>query len=210
MQKGSVLLFVLLAIILIISLGLFFISQGLVKNDTPVSPQQVVNKEEENIYSNLNLGFEFKYPKNLTVKEDTEEEFNKRGNGDFRKNFKYYVTYPPAEVLGAVVILDETESFEMSPFTVWVFDNSNNLTIEQWYKNYWYYPFIWGDYTLRRNDVAPVDEATVSGQLAKSGIISYREGNPKFVYVAKDQKMYLFQVIGEKGEQILSTFKLLE
>lgn len=209
MQKGSALLFVILAIVLVISLGLFFISQRPVKTDTPVSPQQALNKEEENIYRESNLGFEFKYPKNLIAKKDTEEEFDKRGNGDFRKNFKYYVTYPPAEMIGGVVVLDEASSYETNPLTIWVFDNSNNLTIEQWYKNYWYYPFVWGDYTLRRNNVAPIKDATVSGHLAKSGIISYREGNPKFVYVAKDRKMYLFKVIGESGEQILSTFKFL-
>lgn len=208
MQKGSTLLFVILAIVLIISLGLVFILQRPIKTATPESPQQVLNKEEENIYSEPNLGFEFKYTKDLIVKKDTEEEFNKRGNGDFRKNFSYYVTYQPADVLGAISVLDETQSYDTNPLTIWIFNNSNNLTIEQWYKNYWYYPFVWGDYTERRNNVAPINDATISGQLAKSGKVSYQPREPKFVYLSNNGKMYLFRIIGESGDKILDTFKL--
>lgn len=210
MQKGSALLFVILAIVLIISLGLFFIAQRSIKTDTPISPQPALNEEAETVYREPNLGFEFKYPKDLTVKKDTEEEFNKRGNGDFRKNFSYYVTYPPADVLGAVVVLEKEGNYDTNPFTVWLFDNPDELTIDKWHHDFWYYPFVWGDFTYTgKFELAPKDEATISGQMSKSGMIDYKEGKPKFVYVSKDKKMYLLRVIGEKGDKILQSFKLL-
>lgn len=157
------------------------------------------------------LGFSFQYPEDLVVKEDSEEEFNKRGNGDFRKNFKGYVGYEVGKFLGAVVVLDKSNSYETNPFTIWVFNNDNNLTIDTWYKNYWYYPFVWGDFTqIGKVELAPKDEATISGYIGKSGVIDYQEGKPKFIYLSKDKKMYLFRIIGEIGDKVLSSFKFLQ
>ena len=214
MQKGSALLLSLIVVfVVIVSIVYYYASQSKISSDEKISP---VGKVENNLktYTNSQLGFEFKYPgKNLEVQEDSEEEFNKRGNGDFRKNFTYYVTYPPANVLGAVSVLDETKSYELNPLTIWVFENPNNLIIDKWYTNFWYYPFVWGDYTERKNSVAPVNIATVSGQLAKFGVVTYREGNPKFIYLTKNEKMYLIRIIEDPekvSEQILENFKLLD
>lgn len=174
--------------------------------NTLVKP--VPQTESLPIYKNEKLGFELQYSKDLIVTEDSEEEFNKRGNGDFRKNFAYYVEYEPGKFLGAVVVLDKSNSFDTNPLTIWVFNNESNLTIEQWHHDYWYYPFVWGDFSYTgKFDLAPKEEATVSGQTGKSGVIDYREGKPKFIYVAKEKKMYLFRVIDQTGDQILSTFK---
>lgn len=173
---------------------------------TNVSPVSKIST-----YTNQVLGFEFEYPKEFSVKEDSEEQFNKRGNGDYRKNFKGYVGYEPGEAVGAVVVLGQDGRYDTNPFAVWVFNNDNNLTIEQWFKDYWYYPFLWGvfDYTSKGH-IALDKEATISGQSAKYKIVSYQPGSPKFMYVANKEKMYLFRVIGETGEKILSTFKFLE
>lgn len=211
MQKGFFVPLLLLGILVVIGVIFSYVFYGKTsqKNYLKVSP----NSQQETalkIYSNQELGFEFQYVEGVEVKIDSEEEFNRRGNGDFRKNFTYYITYPPAKVVGAVVVLDQSESFEMSPFTVWVFENPDFLTIEKWYENYWYYPFVWGDYTARRNNVAPTNDATISGQLAKSGVVSYQPGSPKFIYINHNGKMYLFRIINQNGEQIFSTFKFLE
>lgn len=219
MQKGSALPLVVLLIV-VLGFGLYFFQTSATKE----SPAKVlipsVSENKNVIFTSNEFNFQFEYPKDLSVKEDSEEEFNKRGNGDFRKNFTYYVTYPPAEVLGIVAVLDETNSldevtssaYETSPLTIWVFNNPNNLTIEKWYTNFWYYPFVWGDYTERRNNVAPIKEATVSGQLAKYGVVSYRDGSPKFVYLKSAEKMYLFRLINDSqnsADKILESFKLL-
>lgn len=177
--------------------------------NTLVKP--VPQTESSPIYKSEKLGFELQYSEDLQVLEDSEEEFNKRGNGDFRKNFSFYVGYEPGEFLGAVVVLDKNNSYDTNPFTVWVFNNDSNLTIDKWHHNFWYYPFVWGDFTYSGKFIlAPKDEATVSGQMGKSRSIDYREGKPKFIYVSKDQKMYLFRIIGQKGEEILTSFKFLQ
>lgn len=215
MQRGSAQIVLLFFGIIIILAGFYLYS-----NKSSVSPNltnplaQVVKNPT---YKNENLGFEFEYPNGLMAKEDSEEDFNQRSAGatgknvnNFRKNFKGYIFYEPGKFLGAAVVLGKDNSYETNPFTVWVFDNPQDLNIDAWYKNYWYFPFVWGDFTYKgKTELAPKDEATVSGQMAKSGVIDYQPGKPKFVYIGKDKKMYLFRIIGSDGNKILETFKFL-
>src|SRR3990172_7207438 len=102
------------------------------QNKEPFLPRAIERGKpsvNQNIHQNKVLGFEFEYSTNFTVKEDSEEEFNQRGGGNFRKNFTGYIGYEPGKVLGAVVVLDKENNFETNPFTIWVFDNPNNLSI---------------------------------------------------------------------------------
>lgn len=212
MQRGSAQLLLILAIVVILVMGggyFYLDSKG--ENPLPGVKITPLKTSPADDYSNQGLGFGFTYPKDFTVKEDSEEEFNQRGNGNFRKNFKGYVGYEPGEFLGAVVVLDQTGSFDTNPFTLWVFDNPGDLTADGWFDKYWYYPFVWGvfDYSSKGH-IALEKEATVSGEAAKYKVISYQPGNPKFVYLSKDKKMYLFRVIGNTGDQILSTFRFLQ
>ncbi len=208
-QGSATLLLVLLGLLVILAGGYFYFTSSN-HLQTPVSPA-ISSNNKQATYTNQALGFKFEYGRNLTAKEDTEELFNKRGNGEFRKYFKEYVRYEPGKFAGAVAVLDQQASYDTNPFTVWVFENPNNLSIDNWYKNYWYYPLNWGDFTYKgKVELAPKIEATVSGQLGKTGVIDYQPGKPKFVYVSKDGKMYLFRVIGEEGEKVLSTFKFLK
>ena len=207
MQKGFAQPILILAILITLALGVIYY-KNLPKNNYPFNLKTISQTE---LFKSEDLGFEISHPLALSVKKDTEEEFNKRGNGDFRKNFKGYVAYDPGKFLGAVVILDKSNNYDTNPLTIWVFDNPQDLTIDGWYKNYWYYPFVWGDFTSKgKIELAPKDEATISGQLSKSGIINYQPGKPKFVYISKDKKMYLFRIIGDEGEKILSVFKFLQ
>ena len=106
------------------------------------------------------------------------------------------------------MVLDKSNSYDLNPLSVWIFDNPQDLSVDAWYKNYWYYPFVWGDFTYTgKFTLAPKEEATVSGQMAKSGIIDYQLGKPKFIYLSKDKQMYLFRIIGENGDKILQSFK---
>lgn len=219
MQRGFAQIFVVLFLLLLliaVLAGLYFSSRNSETKAKFVTTSQSVkpdagqdSKPAQRIYADNNLGVSFEYAKDLEVKQDSEEEFNKRGNTDFRKNFKGYVTYEPEKSLGALVVLDKTKTYDTNPLTIWLFDNPNGLSIDTWYKNYWYYPFVWGDFTYTgKFELAPKTEATVSGQLAKSGVIDYQNGKPKFIYVAKDKKMYLFRVIGENGDKIIQTLRL--
>lgn len=214
MQKGTAALFILLVGLSVIGLlGVF--AFGLIKQSAPQIPQLPlkipVSVPKFQIYTNQKLGFEFQYSnKDLKIIEDSEEEFNKRGNGNFRKNFTGYVGYEPGKATGAVVVLEKDEKYDNSPLTVWIFNNDNNLTIEQWFQDYWYYPFLWGvfDYTSKGH-IRPDQEATISGQIAKLKKVSYQPGSPKYVYLANNGKMYLFRIIGESGDKILSSFRFL-
>ncbi len=215
-QRGSVhLLLILVLVILFVGGGIYFFqSQKKTEKIFPVQSSQIKNYnnyDNYDNYSNQSLGLTFKYSKELTVKEDSEEEFNKRGNGDYRKNFKGYVGYEPGKFVGAAAVLDKSDSYDANPLSVWVFNNENNLTVDAWFKDYWYYPFLWGvfDWTSKGH-VAPDSEATISGQPARSRIVSYQPGKPKFMYISNNGKMYLFRVVGETGDKILSTFKFLE
>lgn len=209
MQKGSVQLLLIILIFAAVLGGYFYFkfSSTPTIQITPVIKNTV---SDTKTYLNSEFNFEFKYSKDLKAIMDSEEEFNKRGNGDYKKNFKGYVMYEPGKFLGGALVLGKDMSYETNPFTLWVFDNPQDLSIDSWYKNYWYYPFVWGDFTSKgKVELAPKDEATISGQLSKSGVIDYQPGKPKFVYIAKDKKMYLFRIIGESGDKILNTFKFI-
>ncbi|MBI2599697.1 hypothetical protein HYW43_02125 [Candidatus Daviesbacteria bacterium] len=211
-QKGSAVLLLLVGLLIIGITGFFiFRPAKLLPQESKAPVKTTAPLLQSPVYTNQSLGFEFKYSKELTVKEDSEEEFNKRGNGDYRKNFKGYVGYEPGLLLGAVAVLDQNNTFDKSPLSVWVFENPDNLSVDKWFDKYWYYPFVWGvfDYTSKGHIVMD-QEATISGQLAKYKIVSYQPGSPKLMYIAKNQKMYLFRIIGEDGDKILSTLKFLK
>lgn len=220
MQKGSVQLLLVFIAVLIVAFGGWFFYQSKKDNNSDLVSRFTPSKQPQfNDYSNKDLGFEFNHAKNLKVAIDTEEEFNKRGtgsagksvNGDFRKNFKGYVGYEPGKFLGAIAVLSKDDDFDNSPFSVWVFDNPDNLGIDLWFGKYWYYPFVWGvfDYTSKGH-ITPDQTATISGQPAKYKTVTYQPGKPKFMYVSKNKKMYLFKVIEEEGDKILSAFKFLD
>lgn len=220
MQKGFAQPFLIIAAVIVLIIAGIYIYQStrvikpLQRIQSPISKQSNFKN-----YENTSLGFKFEYSKDYSVKIDSEEEFNQRTagaasktvNGDYRKNFKGYVGYEPGKFLGAVSVLDESNSFDMNPFAIWVFDNPTNLTIDRWFQNYWYYPYLWGvfDYASKGH-VMPDKEATISGQVAKYKVVTYQRGKPKFMYLAKDQKMYLLRIIGQEGDKILSSFKLLQ
>lgn len=220
-QQGSTgILILLVGVLVIVTLGLYIHTTNKSKeilDELKVVASEKAPEEIAQNYTNDSLGFSFEFDKEFYVYKDSEEEFNQRAaginskspTGDSRKNFGNYVGYPLEKFLGAVAVLDETKSFEKSPLSVWIFENPNNLSPENWYKRYWYYPFIWGDFTSRSNEVAPTKEATISGQMAKYSLVDYQPSSPKFVYLSKGNKMFLFRVIGETGDKVLSTFKFL-
>lgn len=209
MQKGFVQTVTIFLFVLISLVGIIYFYPSKKSNSNDVSNSDlpiIVNSKD---YSSP-LGFNLKYSKNFLIKEDSEEEFNKRGNGNFRKNFEGYIRYEPGDFLGAVVVLDKEDNFDINPFTVWIFYNPSDLSIDDWYKKYWYYPFVWGDFTQRgKIELAPKDEATVSGQIGKSEVIDYQPGKPRFIYLSQNRKMYLFRIIGSEGDSILTSFQFL-
>lgn len=167
------------------------------------SPQEVKNS----LYQDKTYQFQFEYSADQIVVEDSEEQFFKRGGGNFRQNFTFYVGYQPPKVVKAISILP----FEKSPLTIWILENPNQFSAEGFYKQYWYYPFVWGQFAEpQKSSVAPIIEATISGKIAKYGVVSYQKDSPKYYYVDNGDLMYLFRIIDTPdslGDKILSSFK---
>ena len=216
MQKGSVLPFLILIIIaisgIVATYFYFFYKPPSLKSVKIVSQIDSGKKDNSILYRNDNLNFEFKYTgPDIVVKVDSEEQFNFRGNGDFRKNFKGYVGYEPGNVAGVVAVLDNENNFDKNPFTLWVFDNPDEISTEAWFEKYWYYPFLWGVFSESdKGHVRAQNIATISGQTTKYATVSYQLNSPKYLYLSNNGMMYLLRVIGEKGEEILTSFKFLE
>lgn len=218
MQRGTAALFLLIGLLIVGLIGIFFIfflknSPGKVSilSSSPLPP--IIRADPKPVsdlptYTNQKLGFKFQYPSSVTVKEDTEEDFNKRGNGNFRKNFTGYVGYEPGKFVGAVAVLEADQSIDLAPLSIWVFDNPENLDTSAWFEKYWYYPFLWGVFSERdKGHVRAEKIATISGQTTKYAIVSYQTGAPKYLYLSNKGKMYLLRIIGEVGDNILSSFK---
>ncbi len=222
-DRGFAHLFLILILFLIFLMAVGFLYFQMTSNPSSENLSEdskgvlnLISSEPKNkSYSNQYFGISFVYPeKGFSVVEESEEQFNVRGNGEFRKNFTGYVGYPPGEALGSVVVLDETLDYENAPLSIWVFNNPENFTAEDWYNQYWYYPYIWGDFTSRANLTAPVNIATISGQLGGANIVDYRDGKPNFVLVPYKGKMFLFryptQNQPEVVESVLESFKFLK
>lgn len=220
MQKGFAHLFViLLGILLIVGVvigGSIYIKgkKQVVSPIIPTPQASFLPSTESNIkeYRNNNLGISFSYPKEFEIKEDTEEEYDKRNKGTFRKNFKGYIGWEPGKFLGAVGLIDAKTDLDKSPFLLWVFENPVNLSPEKWFDEYWYYPFVWGDFTERRKAITPVTDIQIRDQTGKYGVVSYRPDSPKFIYLPLNGKMYMFRILSNNEDlekQILASFKFL-
>jgi hypothetical protein len=221
MQRGSVLpLLLVIVLVAAVGVGAFFIKYSrtdttsdasfvppIVKKALPSpSPKPQIIKDEIS-------GLSFELPLGFSFKEETEEEYFKRANGQIRKNFASYIAYPPAEFVKAFYILPEAETnLDNSVLAVWVFQNPEDLNPQDFYKKYWYYPFIWGDFTSRKEGVAPNNQETIAEKEAMSGTVDHRPGKPKFIYLPLKDKNLMLQIqypteASSPVAEILDSFK---
>lgn len=220
-QSGFVvpILLFLLFLLFILIFGVIIFIRNISKTATP---SQISSKELPvdrsslfPIASSTNISFKdkdiplsFSYPNEYSVEEEKEEDHFKRANGDIRKNFTATTYYEPAKAVKLLsLISNSTAGKEGSPFVIWIFENPNNLSVGDFYKNYWYYPYVWGEYAEPgRSNYAPLKEATVSGRLANYAVIDYRPGTPNFYYLPYKDKMLMIRVVDTettKGSKIL-------
>ncbi len=222
MQRGSVLpLLMILVVLLLLGGGAayFFlhskpkpaalVETASIKNSISASPSPDVSVQT---VSNDLLSLKFDLPKGYSLVKESEEEYFKRANGDIRKNFNGYIFYPPAEFADSFYILPESEKNpDKAELSVWVFKNPDNLNAQKFYEKYWYYPFVWGDFTQRKNEIAPGDIELIGGKEGNFGIIGYREGKPEIVYLPLKDKNLMMQIQfpseNVKAREILKSFK---
>ncbi len=213
-SRGSALVIIIFIVFLLAALvgGWWLIFQSPKSKTTstqniPPQTQAQAEVNQNSSFNNSSSGISFAYPVGSSVVQETEEEYFKRANGNIRKNFTGYITYAPPEVINTFFVTNDNK-LDNSPFIIWEFANSDNLTATEWYKDYWYYPFVWGEYAdPGRSKYAPTLEATVAGQLAGYTTIDYRPGDPDFYLIPSRDKMFLVITQGT-GSEILQTLKI--
>lgn len=222
MQRGSVLpLLMILVVLLLLGGGAAYfllyskqkpaavVETVPLKNSVLASPSPGSSTQT---VSNDLLSLKFDLPKGYSLVKESEEEYFKRANGDIRKNFNGYIFYPPAEFADSFYVLLESEKNpDKAELSVWVFKNPDNLNAQKFYEKYWYYPFVWGDFTQRKYEIAPEDIELIGGKEGNFGIIGYREGKPEMVYLPLKDKNLMMQIQfpseNVKAREILKSFK---
>lgn len=199
----------LLVLVLVVAAAVAFF---LLKPTSKKNPIAVPVLKTNQTYQEKSLKFEFKYPSTMDVVTETEDQYSTRTQTQYRKNFAGYVGYQPPKLITSLIVKPKelklgSSQFDVIPLTIWVFENPQKLDGALWYKNYWYYPFVWGVFvTAQKNQIAPQTDATVSGMPTKSAVVGYSPGKPEYILLPKEDKMYLFKVMGG-GTPILGSFR---
>lgn len=217
MQKGSALIILTLffAVLILAGISGWYYLNNKTPRTVPAKPEPVHTpsaKPQSTSYENSDLGIKLTLPLNYQVKEESEEEYFKRAYGDIRKNFTYYVQYPPAEFVNSYYFLKKGESDpENAALSLVVFKNPDNLTPEAFYNKYWYYPFVWGEFSSsEKAKVAPKTVEIISGKEGSSAIVHYRDADPKFIYLPIPGEGIMYQLHlptenNKSGEEILKS-----
>lgn len=220
MQRGSVLPLLLVVILfaLLAFAGYYYFASSSPSPAPSITPLNTVIKpsptpEALQTVSSEILGLKFELPKGFKLIKESEVEYFKRANGDIRKNFTYYIQYQPAEFAEAFYVLPESENNpDKAVLSAWVFKNPDNFDPRKFYDEYWYYPFVWGEFSSDRNKITPTAVELIGGREAGAAIVDYRPGKPKFFYLPFESKNLMLQIqIPTEGDQvgrkILETFK---
>ncbi len=184
-------------------------SESAIVQESPIpalSPSPIILRKT---YTDTNFKFSFVYPAVLSVQPDSEDDYSKRNGGNSRENFTGYVKYEPGNVLMALSVLGKDSPADNGSFTIWVFDNPQQLSPEQWFAKYWYYPYLWGVFNYPdKKPLEPASTASISGQVAKYTTVGYQQDSPKYYYIGRDSRMFLIRVLtaGHTGDGILETF----
>lgn len=220
MQRGSVLpLLLILGLVIAIGIGVFFVQFSRTNTSSEASALLQSSKimpspspKSKTVFDEP-TGLIFEVPIGFSVKKETEKEYFKRAFGDIRKNFNYYVLYEPAEFSEAFYVVADSESnLDKAILTIWVFQNPDNLDASAFYTKYWYYPFVWGDFTERKNQIAPQTIELIGSKEGSYGTVDYRDGKPKYIYLPLMDKGLMMQIqlptVGNTiGQGILRSFK---
>lgn len=200
-QKGHASVFFILLIVIALFLAWFIVKPQVEKRQAaPTAVEQTTQ-----VYEDSELKFQFEYPKDFEVVFESEEEYSKRTKTEYRKNFKYYVAYEPPKFIKGLIVKPKSleltsNQFAQIPLTLWVFENPNKLESEAWYKEFWYYPFVWGIFAEPQKSQIGPKEGSAS--------VSYQPGKPKFILRKEEDKMFLFKIIEDDGK-ILESLKFL-
>lgn len=185
----------------------------------PISPQNAQPVIEEETYTDPDFNFSFKFPakRYQFINYGEKEYFAELTKTDLRKNFTGYVGYEPPKFIKGFMLKEYnvkvTSQFAAIPLMIWVFDNPQGLSVDQWYEQYWYYPFLWGQFAQPfKGQSGPNNISTTSSHPTKYNIIPYQPAQPKFTYLIHQGKMFLFRLSSHPqtqgvGEKAFESFK---
>ena len=176
--------------------------------------------------------YSFKYDKSKFVVESFgEAQLSSITKIKLPDSFTSFMGYKPPRVKDAIKIgvpFVDTSGHSLPVdgegiMQIWIFDNSNQLNIDQWYDKYIYYPIQWGHSieTALENE-RPKEGFIVDSTNGKQNYLDLM-GTAKLSYLQKGDEMYLFygqgidfdnlndvEKIPNDVSLILSTFKFTE
>ena len=192
-------------------------------SDFPIGniiPSQDADTQSWKSYADNQYGFSFQYPDTLfTVMDDTETDrtptpANPEELPDLRDNFFVAKGYDAPHPLYALKITAVDPSNVSNPFSLWIFDNRDGLTPDEWYEKYDYYPFAFGPHIPAPVDAEkPIQNVLVHDALGKYHLrVSEEGGEVAYVYIPHGNTMFLLMIntslsTGEIGNKILSTVR---
>jgi hypothetical protein len=161
-------------------------------------------------YTNSIMGVAFLYPgESLLLDSDDEAKYSERSHFDVRETFIRMLGYSPPQLISAVGTVDrkaQQDGYLLDHFTVWVFDNQGKLSIEDWYRKYRYYPFVWGKAVESAIEYdRPKNTAKINELVMKYAILDDM-GAAQYGYISSDERMFLIVTRSDLGNQVLSTF----
>lgn len=170
------------------------------------------------LYEDTATRFSIKYPSQTHRVLTSERAIEAVGIGrnEIESAFSTLMEYSPPLLISTVVIDElayadrQPEEKPPTPFVVWIFANPDNLSIDDWYQFYGYYPSIWGkSIPSLKEENRPRNKAAVANSQAQF-FITQNMGTLQLIFVPTQDHMLLFEIRDEPnpnnvGNQILST-----
>ena len=220
MQKGVAPILIVF-LIAILAVGGYFVYQNKTKpvpQNQPVTSQSTPTPASDETanwktYKDSETGFSFKYPGETNVEIDNELKLSNRSKINVSQGFTELLGYAPPKIINAARVIDKNKvgSANDLVFDIWIFENPDNIDINNWYRRYMYYPFTWGKSIESEADKEKPDKSIyIDNQKGQYEILQQR-GPVRYSYVNLKNKMFLFRLLeNQDGDRILSTFKFTQ
>ena len=223
-RKKLIPFFVSFFIISLLAIAFYFQSS---KNQAPSASPTSSNSEKNTnlaleskdwkIYADSALKFRLRYPESVyQVASESGKEYYQKYKKDPSERFSDFMGHAPPKDLGGVGIffLEKEEitagnqtvvPIDGNQFTIRVFDNPQELTIDEWYEKYQLFPFRFGQGAPALEETIAINE--IEGKTITREVPDF--GKRKFVLLSKDNHVFLIKIFSptKEKEQMLSTLE---
>jgi hypothetical protein len=166
-------------------------------------------------YSYKPLGIKFRYPDaDFEIVEEVRTKADEPLEAGAQERFYIELNKTAPELIYKAEVLpivseDETIDLDQVPFRLHIFLNPQNLSGIDWFQQYQYFPYEWGDKTLENPPTQTLTRSDVIGDYAHE----VDSKNVKFILFNHNSKMYLLWLgqidlasRKERVKNILSSF----